>query len=83
MTEMVWLVGHFWQMEITLRYLLMWHSEIKIVHNRGAFLCCFSVSSLLILFRCCLHSAACLIWALGSNMLSLTSSIYLLEMFSR
>ena len=38
-------------MEITLRYLLMWHSEIEIVHYWVAFLCCFSVSSLLILFR--------------------------------
>ena len=27
-------------MEITLRHLLMWHSEIEIVHYRGAFLCC-------------------------------------------
>ena len=34
-------------MEITLRYLLMSHSEIEIVHYRGAFLCtlllCFFV----------------------------------------
>ena len=68
MAEMVWPVGQFWQMEITLRYLLMWHSEIEIVHYWVAFLCCFSVSSLLILLRYFLHSAACLFWALGSNM---------------
>ena len=73
MTEMVWPVGQFWQMEITLRYLLMWHSEIEIVHYWGAFLCCFSVSSLLILFRYCLHSAARLFWELGSNMPKLTT----------
>ena len=46
MTEMVWPVGQFWQMEITLRYLLMWHSEIEIVHYWGAFLCCFPASPL-------------------------------------
>ena len=73
MTEMVWPVSQFWQMEITLRYLLMWRSEIEIVHYWVAFLCCFSVSSLLILFRYCLHSAACLFWALGSNMPKFTA----------
>ena len=31
-------VGQFWQMDVTLRYLLMWHSEIEIVHYWVVFL---------------------------------------------
>ena len=53
MTEMVWPVGQFCQMEITLRYLFMWHGEIEIVHYWGAFLCFFVVNFVPVLLPFC------------------------------